>query len=508
MKTLFSKSICFLFVITLLGSCSKDNIVPSPVEPVPTNPAEMGLFRFIADVNLTGEPYHQSNLTAVVSIINGKNEEVVNEKTLSLNLDGTVKSEAIQLPVGNYKLTRFRLVYGGVNTHFATPKAGSAKAAAILKPLDMSFTVTKTSSDVRVEAIRVQAGERPTAFGYPVGSFDNDQEENSPYFKIKIKAIMQIGDVLYDSIPAALALTTWDKNGEMTTTYTALKAGVNEISLLKVASKFQFRVDKWGTWDVMTLDRKDVDEGTVYTLGGSKAAKKLKSEMTYKLVDGQYLPDTKTDYVYDGSGRLSQVLYFLRKSNNTPYLAMADEFEYSGGKVEKINRFDKESNSLIGFTSFRYDNQGKVTSISHKENGVETNASVEYSYNPKQEIIVRYQYPGRSITMTNVMQFVGGNMVESAATTSNNNSELGRYSYDFNINPYIHMKWPNLFLSNTSKNNKLSQYKTYYGSYPTAEPYSYNYNYDIDGYPKELIKHFKSYTTNSFLFTTKTVYVY
>jgi hypothetical protein len=508
MKTSLLNFISFLFIVILLASCSKDHILPEPAEPVPTNPAEFGLFRFIADVDLTGQPYHTSNLAAVVSISNEKNEEVVSEKMLSLTLNGNVITENIQLPVGNYKLTKFRLVYGSANTHFATPKTGSVKASTIQKPLDMTFTVTKIGSDVPVEVVRVQAGERPTVFGYPVGSFDNNQEENNSYFKMKIKAIMQIGDVLYDSIPASLALTTWDKNGEMTTSYISLKAGVNEISLLKAASKFQFRVDKWGTWDVMTLDRKDVEEGTVYTFGGSKAAKKLMSEITYKLVDGKYVADTKTDYLYDGSGNLSSVLYYLKRSNNTPYLAMEDEFEYAGGKVAKINRFDKENNSLIGFTSFGYNSQGKVTSILQKENGVETKATVEYSYKPKQEINIRYEYPGKTTTMNYFMQFYGGNMIESTAATSNHNSEMGRYSYDFNINPYIHMKWPNLFLSNTSKNNKTSQQKTYYGNYPTAEPYSYNYTYDADGYPKEVIKHFKSYTNNSFLFTTKTVYVY
>jgi hypothetical protein len=510
MKSLFPKALWFVIAMILMSSCTKDDIFPNPTptDPVPTTPTELGLVRFVADADLAGQPYHTSNLTAVVSISNEKNEEVVSEKMLSLSLAGTVKTETLQLPVGNYKLTRFRLVYGSVNTHFATPKAGSAKASAIQKPLDMTFNVIKTSSDVAVEVVRVQTGERPLAFGYPVGSFDNNQEEDNPYFKMKIKAIMQIGDVLYDSIPASLALTTWDKSGEMTTSYISLKAGVNEITLLKAASKFQFRVDKWGIWDVMTLDRKDVDEGTVYTFGGSKAAKKLKSEISSKLVDGKYVADAKTDYLYDGSGNLSSALYYLKRSNNTPYLAMEDEFKYAGVKLEKITRFDRENNSIIGFTSFDYNSQGKVTAISQKENGVETKASVEYRYDPKQEINIRYEYPGRTTTMNYFMQFYSGNMIESSAASSNHNSEMGRYSYDFNINPYIHMKWPNLFLSNTSKNNRTSQQKTYYGNFPTAEPYSYNYTYDADGYPKEVIKHFKSYTNNTFLFSTKTVYVY
>jgi hypothetical protein len=106
------------------------------------------------------------------------------------------------------------------------------------------------------------------------------------------------------------------------------------------------------------------------------------------------------------------------------------------------------------------------------------------------------------------MSFRGGNMTESSAVTSNNNTELGRYDYDFNINPYVHMDWPNLFLSNSNKNNMTTQYKEYHGSYPTADPYRFNYTYDADGYPTQVIKHFKSPITGNYLFSTKTVFIY
>jgi hypothetical protein len=90
---------------------------------------------------------------------------------------------------------------------------------------------------------------------------------------VKIKAIMQIGDVLYDSIPASLTITTWNNKGEMTTTYGSLAAGVNELQVLKAGVKFEFRVTKWGTNDAVTLKKEEIDEKTVYVLGGNKAPK-------------------------------------------------------------------------------------------------------------------------------------------------------------------------------------------------------------------------------------------
>ena len=70
------------------------------------------------------------------------------------------------------------------------------------------------------------------------------------------------------------------------------------------------------------------------------------------------------------------------------------------------------------------------------------------------------------------------------------------------------MGWPDLMFSRNSKNNLIGQQKTYHGSFPTADPYEFEYKYDDYGYPVELIKSYKSPTTGQFMFTTKTVYNY
>ena len=70
------------------------------------------------------------------------------------------------------------------------------------------------------------------------------------------------------------------------------------------------------------------------------------------------------------------------------------------------------------------------------------------------------------------------------------------------------MNWPDIFLSKSSKNNMISQQKGYAGGFPVAEPYKFEYTYDADGYPVELVKSYKSYTTGEHLYKTKTVYTY
>jgi hypothetical protein len=110
--------------------------------------------------------------------------------------------------------------------------------------------------------------------------------------------------------------------------------------------------------------------------------------------------------------------------------------------------------------------------------------------------------------MNYYQRYAGGNRVSDNSNTTNNSTETGQYDYDSNINPYAHMGWLNLLLSNGSKNNVTRQLKTFYGNYPVAVAYSFSYKYDADGYPTELVRQYKSYQTGQHLYTTKTVYNY
>jgi hypothetical protein len=511
MKAQFAKlTALLLMALFFVTACSKDDLFEKPIpgKDTPGKPVDSGAIRFTATVDLTGQPYHSSNLTAVVSIINEKNDTVVKEKMLTLNLDGSVTSETMHLPAGTYKLTHFRLVYGSVHTHFAAPMANSAKAALVQQPLTLPFVVSKNSNQaIAVEVIRVQQGERPGAFGYPSGAFDNGQSDADPYLKVKLTSIMKIGKVVYDSVGASLRLTTWLANGEMNTAYVSLKSGISEVSLLKTGTRFRFEVSKWGVTDELTLDRKDVNEDSVYTFRGAKDAKLLKSEVTYRLVNGLYKAESKNEYAYDAAGNLSRISYFKKRTDNSPYLAMTDVFEYSGSNVQTIRRYDSVNKS-IGVITFGYDPQGRVSTIAQNENGMMTNATVAYTNHTEQEITIRYTYPGQTHQMDYTMIFHNGNVIDASAYTSGQSSEMGKYDYDSQINPYVHMNWPNLFLSNSSKNNVTAEYKTYYVNQPVAIPYNLKYSYDGDGYPTQLIKQFQSYGDHNYMYTTKTVYTY
>lgn len=169
-----------------------------------------------------------------------------------------------------------------------------------------------------------------------------------------------------------------------------------------------------------------------------------------------------------------------------------------------------ENGSVVSSTSFRYDARGKVTSIKQDAKGTsEVNATVNYmQMHGSYMIQAHYKYSHTNTELYSNMTMTGGNMIKMEAATTNYSSELGLYQYDSNINPYGSLGWPDLLLSRQSKNNVIGQQKSYSGSYPTADPYKFEYKYDDNGYPVELIKSFKSPMTQQHLFVTKTVYNY
>jgi hypothetical protein len=500
-------------LVLMLAACRKPNdIVQSPVPPPGKTTNQ---FQFVIDSfpgeSLTGT----TNVFAVVTLVNEQGTVVINAKKLSLNFTGKYYAEKLQLPGGNYKLTQFMIVNGNNITSFAAPIANSIKAALVTRPLSISIDIPNSNMlTVPVQVLKVESGENAESYGYTRGSFNlppatpGEPLPGQLYYTVKVKASVKIGAIDYDSIPASLRLTTWDANNERSLSFISLKPGTNEVKLPVGVSKYQLTLEKWGITDEVTLMKADVKEGMELVLGGSKAAKKLTSEVTLNLVEGVYKAYSKTSYEYRADGNINKIIYYLKKADNTPYISMTEEFIYNNQRLEKINKYN-ESKNLVGYISFNYDQEGRVSAMDHSMNGEQTIASVSYSnVQNRQEINVNYRYPGKTIDMNYYMVLADGNMQEGTAATSNHSSELSKYYYDININPYAHMNWPDLFLSHSSKNNVAASQQSFFASYPVSVPRSYAYTYDNEGYPKELTREYKSPVTNQYLYTTKTVYYY
>lgn len=500
-------------LVVMLTACRKPNdIIQSPAPPTGKLTNQ---FQIVID-SLPGESLTGvANVFAIVTLVNDQGITVINAKKLSLNFTGKYFAEKLQLPGGNYKLTQLLIINGNNETRFAAPIANSMKAALVSRPLSINVSIPNSNLlIVPVQVLRIGSGDFAETYGYPRGSFNLPPEiPNNPvpgklFYTVKVKAAVKIGAIDYDSIPASLRLTTWDANNERSLSFISLQPGTNDVKLPLNVAKYQLTLEKWGITDEVTLMKADVKEGMAIMLGGSKAAKKLTSEVTLNLVEGVYKAYSKTAYEYRGDGNINKIIYYLKKADNTPYVSMTEEFIYSNGRLDKVNKYNENKN-LMGYLSFSYDQQGRVSAMDHKMNGEQTIAAVSYSdVLSRKEININYQYPGKPIDMNYNMVLVDGNIQEGAATTSNHSSELSKYYYDMNINPYVHMNWPDLFLSHSSKNNVAASQQSFFAGYPVAVPRSYVYSYDNEGYPKELVREYKSPVTNQYLYTTKTVYYY
>jgi hypothetical protein len=326
--------------------------------------------------------------------------------------------------------------------------------------------------------------------------------------KVKLQAVIRIGSITYDSLPAQFGITTWDEHGTAYHKDTLLGAGVNQVSLPKAHNRFKFSVSKWGITDEMSLNKEDLQENVIYTLGGGKGARKLQKEESFLFVAGAYQQSSKTFYTYNERG-LSAVEFYQKKPQSQELqFTNRHLYTYSGANVSRIDVVNAV-NGATGFTEFTYNEQGnRITNMHQKSYDVETFAAVEHGVTTGAgAITIDYLY-NNGQAMEYRMQFRGGNKTEDGARSSTGGGEGGTYKYDFNINPFAHMNMPNMYLSNLSKNNLTEQNKNYSGVIPSAVLYKYEYTYDNEGYPVEVVKHYKNGLTGEHLYKTKTLYTY
>ncbi|MHA4847183.1 hypothetical protein ACX0G7_23660 [Flavitalea antarctica] len=332
--------------------------------------------------------------------------------------------------------------------------------------------------------------------------------KNDTTVKIKLQAVVTIGAITYDSLPAQWRITSWDVNNVPYQKDTLLAAGVNTVTVPKDHIRFRFRLNKWGITDELMLRKDQLQEDVVYTLGGQKAAKRLRKEENFRFVMQQWEPSSRIHYAYGNNGLSAVEFYQKMPQYSALQFTQKHLYQYNGSAVSRINVFD-ETNAATGFTEFTYNPQGtKVTHIHQQSYDVETFAAVEHSYRTgTAEITIDYLYNNGN-AMEYVMKMRGGNKVEERAISSTGGGEGGTFTYDLYINPFAHMNMPDIFISNLSKNNLVDEQKNYSGNIPSAVVYKREYTYDSDGYPVEVVKHYKGYQTNEHLYTIKTVYTY
>lgn len=491
----------FALLATSLLACKKDDIQ----QPVTKTNDVRFIIRPLPDTALP----MPAGASLIVTLKNNTGAEVASNLKLSISHEGMYISEKLRLPDGVLSLTKFLITGPTGQVYFAAPVAGSAKAMQVQKPLALQVSVPKpTVTQLPVEVLAVGTDDLPQDFGYPAGTFQQQPAPAPVTFTVKLQAVVTIGSITYDSIPAQFRIISWDKNNIPHQKDTLLAAGVNQVSLPVSHTRFQFSMTKWGISDAVTLAKDEIDETLVYTLGGGKAPKKLRKEESFLYVSGDWQPSSRTIYSYNDKG-LSMIDFYQKKPQQAELqFTHKHRYHYTGNNPVRIDVLNPD-NTVSGFSKYEYNAQGtKIMNIRQVTPAIETAATVSYDYPQGYSAITIDYVFSNGNSMDYKMKIIGGNRVEDIGRTSVGGSESGRYQFDFNINPYAHMKMPNLYLSNISKNNLVGQQKSYAGAYPVAEPYRFEYVYDADGYPAELVKYFKNFQTGEHLYKIKTIYTY
>jgi hypothetical protein len=341
---------------------------------------------------------------------------------------------------------------------------------------------------------------------YVAPAINNSVNGNSVVL-VKAAVKIAVGGIVYENLDANVKVTGYNSNNVMQWTKDYNLIGPEDT--LAVQNGFHHysieMVDKWGVNDIQSeIPAKDIWDGRVdgplpvtYVLGGSRVAKKLSKYVTSRQVNTAdsgivYQPESRTSYTYDGD----HVAFIHHETYNLQTLQFeetsVETFTYDGNAVSKIittlngqpylehqyeyGTLDKitENNHNTGIVTIQLTRRNYLT------NPNDSSVSIDYSFSNGMSIIYDFG-------------FLLKNIVNDRTRQSGQVCNLGKYTYDKNINPFKHLGYIDFNLQNWSANNKLSEDVNYMAcAYPTVIPLFYNYTYDQDGYPVKKITKYKA----------------
>jgi hypothetical protein len=163
-KTLFF--CCIAITFGLFTTCEKNN--------------EKSTVDFSCSVNalksaLAGKCVSDStDIYSVLASIQTSTGENVQEKTeiILYQFNGQYISKPLSLKTGKYKLTEFLVVNSKHTILYASPKAGSAEANLVQRPLSIAFEVCLNNVTHVIPEVLAIENKKPEDFGYVVFGFE------------------------------------------------------------------------------------------------------------------------------------------------------------------------------------------------------------------------------------------------------------------------------------------------------------------------------------------------
>jgi len=484
--------------ILLFAACSKTpESLPQPVPGQPDHTAYLQL-------SANGVQFSGQQLYALLSIENKSGMAVVTNKKVTLDyIQGVYKTDKIALAKGEYSLSKFIVLKSSDTAAYATPRTNSPKAAQVTSPLSFSFLVAqKGINNSSVEVLKIAETDAAASFGYTAEDFGFQAHLN-----LNVKLKIRVGHVIYDSLPGKLKIDAVNGTENHWSREIDLKKGFSPVSVPEQYSTFTFEISKWNIVAKKVFSRSALQTGMMIELEAIRQPKRLVEEKSFIENSSGLVPDSRTEYFYNGVNRLSEIKNY-QKSIQVSGLPLTNiyKFSYNGTILDSIKRFAAD-NSSTGYTAFTY-NANRIANIHNRSYDQETGAAIEYLSAGDNEVINADYLFSNGNTMNYKIFFRDGNKISDQAQSSTGAGETGTYEYDENINPKHQLGWPDLYFSNASKNNITREQKGYGGGFPSAIPYKFEYTYDNDGYPAEVFISYKGYTSQQHLYRIRKVYIY
>ncbi|MBN8676206.1 MAG: hypothetical protein J0L56_18890 [Chitinophagales bacterium] len=487
-----------LVLLSAVASCTKTKDI-TPASPISSTDTTSYIQFKATGLQLSGDQHY-----AIITVENKAGQVLLNNKKITLDyVQGVYKTDKVQVNKGEYRLTKFIVAKASDTAVYAAPLANSAKAAQVTKPLPLDLAVTEYGVTLfTTEVVKINGEDAPVSFGYNTSDFGF-----LPYLTLKVKLKMRVGAVDYDSLPGKLMIDAVNDNNEHWTREIELTRGVTSFRVPENFSNYKLVINKWNTGIEANYPRVAISNNAQINLENFKQAKKLVKETSYLELSTGLKDDSRTEYFYSNGNKLSDVKYYQRLPQFADLqLQQVYKFLYTGDALDTIKRFSPD-NAVTGFTAFGYAGN-KITSMHNKSYDQQTFAAVEYTgtvANPR--ITIDYLFSNGN-SMVYRMNYSGDNKVNDQAQTSTGGTQSSVYEYDTNINPYHQLGYPDLFFTQTSKNNRVMEQSSYGGAFPTSIPYKYEYSYDNDGYPSVLFISYKGYSSGQHLYRIKKVFQY
>lgn len=488
----------YFLPLFLLLSCQKDTKEATDSLPDQGDP------RSFIQFAIQGMPQAADTWFALLSIDASSAANSIQNKKIKLSLEsGKWVTDKLELPKGDYQLSKFIVVNASDTAKFATPRTVTTRSGEVAQALNLAFSLTNKGVKQQVVAVLpVAENADPADFGYEAIDFGFEET-------MLVRAILSIrvGEVGYDSLPGSLIVKATSITGKEWLRELPMQRGMNKLRIPANYQTYRFSMNQWDVQVQKDLAGQELQNNMLIELKGNRIPKLLLEQHTYIENAGGLIPDSRTEYYYNQWGKLREVKNFQRSTQVSGlHLTNKYQFKYLNASLDSILRFDGSGQST-GYTSFEYVGD-RISHIANQSYDQFTGAALAYNLaEGKGQVTADYIFHNGN-AMNYLMNFDRGNKVSDQAFSSTGAAESGVYEYDDYINPFHQLGWPDLFLSNLSKNNRAGEQKNYSGSIPQNVPYKYEYTYDADGYPSLVYISYKGFNSQQHLFRIKKVFIY